>query len=142
MKTISLWQPWAQFVALGWKTIETRTHTRFNSLVGQRIAIQAAQKWDKLAGAAGDYVATPARYMKCLEIGGEYPKYSCSIVATAYVQEFRLLTPEDAPAAMIECHTKRYGLILCDVEKIFIPNIKGMQGIFNTPDELFPTRAE
>lgn len=46
MKAISLWQPWATWVALGWKTIETRRHARFRRLVGQRVAIHAAKKWD------------------------------------------------------------------------------------------------
>jgi predicted transcriptional regulator len=41
MKVITLWQPWASFIALGWKTIETRTHDRFKNLVCERIAIHA-----------------------------------------------------------------------------------------------------
>lgn len=44
MKAITLWQPWASFVFMGWKTIETRLHSRFKGLVGQRIAIHAALK--------------------------------------------------------------------------------------------------
>jgi hypothetical protein len=43
---ISMWNPWAQWVALGWKTIETRRHARLEALIGFRIAIHAAQKWD------------------------------------------------------------------------------------------------
>ncbi len=49
MKAISLHQPWATFVAMKWKTIETRCHSRFSSLVGQRIAIHAAKKIDNAA---------------------------------------------------------------------------------------------
>jgi len=47
MKAITLWQPWATMIALGHKTVETRTHDRFQCLVGQRIAIHAAKKYDK-----------------------------------------------------------------------------------------------
>ena len=39
---ISLWQPWASLIALGWKTVETRGHNRFACLAGRRIAIPAA----------------------------------------------------------------------------------------------------
>lgn len=46
MKAISLHQPWATFIALKWKTIETRTHEKFKGLIGQRIAIHAAKKID------------------------------------------------------------------------------------------------
>ena len=32
---ITLWQPWATWIAWRWKTIETRGHDRFRRLVGQ-----------------------------------------------------------------------------------------------------------
>lgn len=44
MKAISLHQPYATFIALRWKTIETRTHNRFRNLEGETIAIHAAKK--------------------------------------------------------------------------------------------------
>ena len=45
---ISMYQPWAQWVALGWKTIETRRHNKLACLArrGKRIVIQAADRWD------------------------------------------------------------------------------------------------
>ena len=46
IKAISLWQPWATAVIDGVKEIETRTHDRFKSLVGQRVWIHAAKKVD------------------------------------------------------------------------------------------------
>ena len=49
MKAISLYQPQATWVALKWKTIETRTHHRFKSLEGKRIVIHATQKTDVTA---------------------------------------------------------------------------------------------
>jgi hypothetical protein len=36
---ITINQPWASLIANGIKTIETRKHTKFKCLVGQRIAI-------------------------------------------------------------------------------------------------------
>lgn len=44
MKAITLWQPWASLIALGVKTIETRSWGAPRSLIGQRIAIHAAKR--------------------------------------------------------------------------------------------------
>lgn len=44
MKCLSLWQPWATLMAIGVKTIETRSWpTSYRGLV----AIQASKNWDK-----------------------------------------------------------------------------------------------
>jgi hypothetical protein len=43
MKTISLWLPWAQFIALKLKKIETRSWPAPAYLIGQRIAIHATK---------------------------------------------------------------------------------------------------
>src|SRR5688500_9634413 len=47
MKALTLWQPWASLVAVGVKTIETRSWPAPNSLNGERIAIHAAAKRPK-----------------------------------------------------------------------------------------------
>lgn len=44
MKTTSLWQPWASFIAWGFKLIETRDYYPPRSVIGQRIAIHAAKR--------------------------------------------------------------------------------------------------
>jgi hypothetical protein len=44
VKTITLHQPWASLIACGLKTIETRTHDRFRSLVGETVAIHAGKR--------------------------------------------------------------------------------------------------
>lgn len=44
MKALTLWQPWASLIALGHKTIETRSWPARKSLIGQRIAIHAATR--------------------------------------------------------------------------------------------------
>ena len=41
---LTLYQPWATFIADGLKTIETRTHNRFTSLYGKTILIHAGQQ--------------------------------------------------------------------------------------------------
>jgi|GEM_PF-1821147 len=42
-KVLSLWQPWASLVAMGVKTIETRSWRAPQALIGKRIAIHAAK---------------------------------------------------------------------------------------------------
>jgi len=44
MPAITLWQPWATLVAMGLKTIETRSWLPPHELLGQRIAIHAAAR--------------------------------------------------------------------------------------------------
>lgn len=44
MQAITLWQPWATLIALGVKNIETRSWPAPADLVGQRLAIHAAQR--------------------------------------------------------------------------------------------------
>lgn len=44
MKALTLWQPWASLIAIGVKTIETRSWAAPKSLIGQRIAIHAAKR--------------------------------------------------------------------------------------------------
>lgn len=71
MKVITLWQPWATWVVLGWKTIETRLHPRFASLAGQVIGIHAGLKFDDLAMDTDDLIAhkSPAGFHDGIEIG-------------------------------------------------------------------------
>lgn len=44
MHAISLWQPWASLIALGVKTIETRSWPAPEKCLGERIAIHAAKR--------------------------------------------------------------------------------------------------
>lgn len=124
---ISLWNPWAIWVGLGWKTIETRTHRRFASLVGKRIGIHSALKWDDTAlETAAPFLSWTQLYEteKMLKIGG-------AICWTVYVTEYRELDPLDNARALIDCtHVTRYGLFLKDVEAIEVIPCKGKQGIW------------
>ena len=44
MKALSMWNPWAWMIPRGHKTIETRSWPPPEALIGQRIAIHAAQR--------------------------------------------------------------------------------------------------
>jgi hypothetical protein len=60
LPAISLWQPWASFIAIGVKKYETRHWAAPSRLIGKRIAIHAAKRkpekddiewWHRIAGA-------------------------------------------------------------------------------------------
>lgn len=129
MKAISLWQPWASWVIWGWKTVETRTHYRFQSLQGETIAIHASLTFDKLAEKAAWPFLSESKRVK---LGGAcfYPQGV--IIGTARVHVVVPCSEDDAPFALIECKTPRVGLFLTDITE-FVPPIpcKGRQGIFN-----------
>lgn len=124
---ISMWRPWANWVGLGWKTIETRTHRRFKSLVGQRIGIHCAIKWDKTAiEQAGQWLTPTQRALTLgfLQVGG-------CVSWTAFVAEGRDLTAADSGAALIDCgNVQRYGLVLTDIQTIEMVPMRGHQGIW------------
>jgi hypothetical protein len=129
---ISLWQPWAQWVVIGWKTIETRTHPRFETLAGKRIGIHAAQKWDKNAIHIARPYLTDDQFHQTLEMFRTHHCDSGKILGTVFAKEHRLLDPDDAPAALIECATERFGLIFRDPLKLDPPiAVKGRQAIFH-----------
>lgn len=127
---ISMWRPWAYWVTLGWKSIESRTHERFKSLAGQRIGIHAAGKWDDEAIKAAfsyltaEQIAETKRWKR--------NDVESALVCTVFVDEHRPLTVVDEPRALIECSkTKRFGLLLSDVQPIMPPRVMtGRQGIW------------
>ena len=93
MKAISLHQPWASLIAVGVKTVETRTWKPPVGLVGQRIAIHASK-------GHGDGMAfTPEEWTAVMELCGDRwpnPMPRGCVVATARladVGQVRQTTP-------------------------------------------------
>lgn len=129
---ISLWMPWAQWVMLGWKPIETRTHERFETLAGKRIGIHASKKWDKNAIHIARPYLTDDQYHATLEMFRTRADFGGKVLGTVFVNEHRLLDPADAPLALIECDTRRFGLLTRDPIKLPVPfPVTGRQGIFH-----------
>lgn len=120
---ITLWNPWAAWVALGLKPIATRTHRRFACLVGKRIGIHAAVRFDIYAHASA---------LRWLRDPNEIRYLGGCLVCTAFVADARPLTAEDEAGALIECtSTKRFGLFLEKVRKLAEPiEMTGGRGIF------------
>ena len=121
------------------KSMETRAHRQFESLVGQRIAIHVGKTWDKnfTAAAVIDYDRYARIYKGNLT---EIFKHIENIIAnpargavlgTVYAAAFRPLTPADAPAAL--CHAEGlYGLEISDPQPFPKPiPAKGALGVWN-----------
>ena len=125
---ISMWQPWAQWVSLEWKTIESRLHDRFKSLEGRRIGIHASLKWDSNWLMAASEFLTYEQRNRTLEFKRILHP---AVICTAMVSSYGRLTPTESKWALIECVTPRFGLWLRDVELLDLPiQCKGRQGIF------------
>jgi len=134
MRAITIWQPWASLIADGLKTIETRKHDRFKSLLGQQIAIHAAKSYSQhYLMALGNYVDTVTLFKYIPE---RLP-FGC-VLATAEVVAHRELNDGDSSRALCSCATppaflgyKIYGLFLEDIKKFDEPiPAKGQQGIW------------
>lgn len=141
MKAISLHQPWAAFVCLKWKTIETRTHNRFKSLKGQRIAIHAARKVEK-ERLSDDWLLDITR-LELFDLIGVIEKLKGKIICTAKVVDARWAPNVnffewDEWNERAKCDVAgKYCLFLNEIQplKKAIP-YRGRQGIFNVPDEV------
>jgi hypothetical protein len=99
-------------------------------LIGNRIAIHAAKKWDKTAFNSSINLLTRehifvALLSKKMNVFGR-------IICTAYVSDYRTLDKKDSVDALVDCSTvKRFGLFLSDIKSVYphIPYV-GKQGIF------------
>ena len=123
---ITLHQPWAQLIALGWKTIETRGHNRFRNLKGKEILIHAGGRWNKYWEEQAMPYLTQEQIDK-IKAWGPVP---ASILCKAFVEDARRLNEEDSPNALIKSHNALYGLILSNIQPIESIHAKGGQGIW------------
>lgn len=131
VRALSLWRPWADWVMLGWKTIETRTHQRFRCLgvAPTALAIHAAVKWDATAIEAARRWLTDEQIKFTETVIRGRPV--SGIIGTVEVMAFGLLDAGDEAGALIECSTTRFGLWLTNPRPLVppIPAI-GRQGLF------------
>lgn len=144
MKAITIHQPWAQLIAEGYKTIETRRHDRFRGLIGQTIAIHAGKQFDPSAIAKAWRFLSP-RQRKPLESALAWPE-GC-IVALAHVNSHVLrgecsTNPYRHPAtfdAAALCHGdySTWGYVLTNVRKLASPvPCRGFQGAWTVPGDV------
>jgi len=132
MNAITLRQPWASMIALRWKSIETRTHSLFSNLVGQRIAIHAGKSWDDeaewflLRWGRRDVSLVRHEIQNAATAAGV-------IVCTAQVIDFSVLDKTHSEMALIDCDSKRlFGLFLQDIQPTEHLPARGALGVWTT----------
>lgn len=141
MKAISIYQPYAAFIAMGLKTIETRTHDRFRCLEGQRIAIHVAKKKTNISPSIYNYFLEaqkkdPAISEAILFMDDTRGKIICTVtVARTRWWTYSNYKEKLNNLALCEIAGK-FLLFLEDIEPINPVPFRGRQGIFNVPDEL------
>jgi hypothetical protein len=125
LPVITLYQPWATWIMRGWKTIETRTHDRFASLIHKTLLIHAGLHTDGSAAFNSYLTHEQIVYNPDEVING-------AILGSVYVDACGWLCgdPYENKSALIET-TGRYGLFLTDIKKFDNPIlIKGEMGIW------------
>lgn len=138
MRAISLWQPWASAMALGFKRIETRHwRTNYTGL----LAIHAAKRWTRAEQEFTTMLRTNG-------IGIPFTLPLGAVVATVRLVECRpteRIVPKlkaKGPAGLVEFNlgnydAGRWGWIFVDIKPLAAPiPFKGAQGFFDVPDEL------
>ena len=134
---ISLYEPWAQWVALGWKTVETRRHNRLACLArrGRRIAIHAAQKIDwSWKDKAGPYLSEEQLLWTLGNIT-DWPRGF--LICTVFPAEHARMSSVMSPLALCDCSgNDLYGIVLEDVQRFEPIKWTGHQGIMKVPDEV------
>lgn len=136
---ISMWQPWAMWTALGWKTAETRRHNRLACLAQRkrRIAIHAANKWDPDWKEKARPFLTNDQLDETVsaQLYDIWPRKA--IICTVFPDEHRRLVWSDSNQALCECgYNDLFGLILEDIELFDPIPWKGHQGIMKVPEEV------
>ncbi len=134
MPAITLWQPWATWIAWGWKTIETRIHARFACLEGRRIAIHAGKRFDgKAIDAARPILWVRNGWRLDMEVWKRRETYPYGrILCTAHVDEARWLKATDSARALCDCSAgDLFGLVLSGANLLSDPvRARGSQGIW------------
>jgi len=146
MKAISCHRPWAEWLILNWKKLETRRHNRLRSLVGSRLAIHATATWDPLWFEIAYPYLTPeqvdwtVQMWDAWQIGAQNGELLGTVMPVAH----RRLTgvDEENRAALIWTGGK-YGLFVVDPIKLKTPvPWRGKQYPFDVPDEVMEERKE
>lgn len=122
---ITLYQPWATWIMRGWKTIETRTHHRFASLLHRTVLIHAGQITDA-AALQNPYLTKEQIIFNPDEV------INGAILGSVYVDACGWLCGDayESKSALIET-TNRYGLFLKDEKRFDTPfYVKGEMGIW------------
>ena len=160
MKALTLHQPWANLIAEGIKFSETRNWKPPARLIGQRIAIHAAKRWNKQEvemlwnyyeqldfedmPPLGAIVCT-ARLVAVARVRGtEWLEIMDGVEQEFLVGDFLYVAEgyEDRPAIQPvddygDYTPRRYVWALVDITRLTVPKpCRGYQGLWNVPDDI------
>lgn len=122
MKAITIHQPWADLIAGGVKTIETRTWpTQFRGVLAIHAGKANAETPKRQDAETQNEFWCDSGYRR-VEYG--------AVVAVARMYDCRRLTAADEPAACCECAGK-FGFFLRDIMRLRHPmKLRGQQGLW------------
>ena len=128
MKGLSLWQPWAGFVVLGKKSIETRF---WQTYYRGPVLICSAKKYD----------SNWRRISPRPNAGsGDYPELTMSGMAlcVAKLVDCRPMEKSDEDASMVRFHrvAGRYSWVLEDIRPVTPFAVTGRQRLFNVDESI------
>lgn len=128
LPVITLYQPWATWIMFRWKTIESRTHNRFECLIGKTILIHAGMKNDKSDLVLKNPFLTESQINSSLinPING-------AILGSVFVDKGgQIIFPNEERGALIKSdYPYRHGLWLKDTTPFEKPIfVKGSMGIW------------
>jgi hypothetical protein len=117
----------------GWKTIETRTHPNFQTLVGQRIGIHAGKYIDSQESTVRNPFLRPDQ----IAFAPDEIDDGCGhLLGTAYVESFGRLNATHSRNALNDCDPEasgilRFGIFLIDIRPFAVPvRMNGKQGVW------------
>lgn len=125
MKALTIWNPWAHYIAEGIKRVENRDWTPPKDLVGGYLAIHAGKRFDK---PGAEHIRT--------ELGLIVPKHDelsqAAIVAVAVIDRI-VDSADDSPGWDDPWFVGAFGWYLRDVVKIDPVPCKGAQKLWEVP---------
>lgn len=125
LRCISLWQPWASFIAAKIKWVETRSYPAPSTVIGCRIAIHAAQSF------SGDKIAMQDKAIWALVMKKLPPILPRGAIVATAVVEASIPTEKLDPDIFGNYGPGRFGWMLSEIEPLETPiSCKGRQGIF------------
>lgn len=143
MKAFTLWQPWATFIALGIKTVETRAHFNYRGTLWTTVAIHAAQTRAGMASGLAQaltflYRRAPEVWTaeRMDELARQVDRERGLIVAEARVVKVDGMQPEDAEKALVPHDPRLVSYHLEDVLRFPQPiPVRGAQGLWAVPGD-------
>ncbi len=147
MNALTLWQPWAQLIAAGLKTVETRSWKPPTD-IGELLICSARRPLRVEADVADEDVRARiwSALGRCGHPGGVGMTYGyavavVSVSAVYATEDLRLKVSEDE-LAFGDYSTGRFGWVLTRVRRVKRPfHVMGRQGLFRIDDGPWLDRA-